>query len=193
MHLLPLAAGPITDTLSGMRFLILLFLTAHIIAAEPSPVIQGVDAQVYFSPNGGATDAIVREIAAAKREIRVQAYSFTSNPIAIALRDAKKRGIDVSVILDKSQRSAKYSGADFVANSGIPVVIDEKPAIAHSKVIVIDGATIITGSFNFSSAAESKNVENLLVLRSAELAKAYLANWNERHAISVLFVPKSER
>ncbi len=135
--------------------------------------------QVYFSPDGGCTDAIVKEIDAAASVIRVQAYSFTSKPIAKALMEAKKRGIDVQVILDKSQRTANYSSADFVAHAGIPTYIDAEHAIAHNKIIIIDNQTVITGSFNFSKAAEEKNAENLLIIKDAEMAKSYLENWQK--------------
>jgi phosphatidylserine/phosphatidylglycerophosphate/cardiolipin synthase-like enzyme len=133
--------------------------------------------EVNFSPKGGCTDVVVREINAAKNTILVQAYSFTSVPIAKALVDAHKRGVDVRVILDKSQRTEKYSSADFVEHAGIPLWIDAKHAIAHNKVMVLDGQTILTGSFNFTTAAEEHNAENLLVIRSPELAVRYADNW----------------
>jgi phosphatidylserine/phosphatidylglycerophosphate/cardiolipin synthase-like enzyme len=90
----------------------------------------------------------------ATNNVLVQAYSFTSAPIANALVDAHKRGVNVQVILDKSQRTEKYSSADFVARAGIPTFIDAKHAIAHNKIMVIDGYEILTGSFNFTKAAE---------------------------------------
>jgi phosphatidylserine/phosphatidylglycerophosphate/cardiolipin synthase-like enzyme len=133
--------------------------------------------EVFFSPKGGCTEAVVKELNAAKETVLVQAYSFTSTPIAKALLAAHKRGVKVQVILDKSQKTEKYSDADFLVNVGIPVQIDAKHAIAHNKVIVIDGATVITGSFNFTKAAEEHNAENLLVIRSPELAAKYAANW----------------
>jgi phosphatidylserine/phosphatidylglycerophosphate/cardiolipin synthase-like enzyme len=176
-----------------MRLLILLSLCAALFPGEEAAPVDGVNAHVYFSPNGGCTEAIVREIEAAKQSIRVQAYSFTSKPISAALKTAKERGVGVEVILDASQRTEKYSGADFIAHAGIPVLIDEKPAIAHSKVMIIDGSTVITGSFNFTSSAETRNVENLLVLRSTELAQRYLTNWLERQKASVSYIPKDER
>jgi phosphatidylserine/phosphatidylglycerophosphate/cardiolipin synthase-like enzyme len=136
--------------------------------------------QVFFSPNGGATEAVVHELRNAKQEILVQAYSFTSAPIAKALVDAHKRGVKVTVVLDRSQRSTKYSSADFVAHAGIPTYIDDQHAIAHNKIMIIDQATIITGSFNFTKAAEVKNAENLLVIKGdAELVKKYIANFEE--------------
>jgi phosphatidylserine/phosphatidylglycerophosphate/cardiolipin synthase-like enzyme len=133
--------------------------------------------EVYFSPNNGATEAIVREIHQARSEIRVQAYSFTSAPIADALLKAHKRGIKVEVILDKSQKTQKYSSSTFLMNARIPTYIDARHAIAHNKIIIVDQLVVITGSFNFTKAAEDKNAENLLIIRSKELAKQYLTNW----------------
>ena len=138
------------------------------------------NAQVYFSPHGGCTEAIVREIGKAKSEILVQAYSFTSKPIAEALIKAKKAGVHVEVILDKSNRTARYSAGDFTAHMGIPTYIDAEHAIAHNKIMVIDRETVITGSFNFTKAAEENNAENLLIVKSKDLAKTYVDNWN-RH------------
>ena len=66
-------------------------------------------------------------------------------------------------------------------NVGIPVRIDAQHAIAHNKIMVIDGATVITGSFNFTKNAEENNAENLLVIRSPDLAAKYTANW-QAHA-----------
>ena len=93
---------------------------------------------------------------------------------------AQRRGVDVLVVLDDSQQTDKYSSATFLRNNAVPVLIDAEHAIAHNKVIVIDGATVITGSFNFSKAAEERNAENLLVIRDAVTAAKYLANF-ERH------------
>jgi phosphatidylserine/phosphatidylglycerophosphate/cardiolipin synthase-like enzyme len=145
------------------------------------PIVPG-GWEVYFSPRGGCADAIIRSIRGAKKSVLVQAYSFTNASIAQALVQAHRRGVRVEIILDKSQESERYSSADFTARAGIPTWIDRSHAIAHNKVMVIDGATVITGSFNFSKAAEESNAENLLVIREApELVAKYTQNWN-RHA-----------
>ncbi len=133
--------------------------------------------EVRFSPRGGCTDAIVSQIKATQSEILVQAYSFTSASIAAALRDAHRRGVHVEIILDKSQKRGKYTSATFLANAGIPTYIDASHAIAHNKIIIIDRAIVITGSFNFTQAAEEKNAENLLIIKSPEMAKVYIENW----------------
>lgn len=135
--------------------------------------------QVFFSPDGGCTEAVTNALGKAKTSVLVQAYSFTSAPIAGALRDAHRRGVKVTVILDKSQKTANYSSADFLNNAGVPTYIDAKHAIAHNKVMVIDGATVITGSFNFTKAAEESNAENLLIVQDKELAAKYARNWAE--------------
>ena len=90
-----------------------------------------------------------------------------------------KRGIYVEIILDKSNKSKKYSAGDFTAHMGVATYIDSKHAIAHNKIIIIDRETVITGSFNFTKAAEEKNAENLLIIKSKELAKTYIDNWNK--------------
>lgn len=135
------------------------------------------DMRVYFSPQGGCTEAIVAEVNQSQRELLVQAYSFTSQPIAAACVAAHQRGVNVIAILDKSQETEQYTAADFLLNSGIPTVIDAKHQIAHNKVILIDGRTVITGSFNFTSNAEKSNAENLLIIHDRpDLYAAYEAN-----------------
>ena len=139
--------------------------------------IHAADIQVFFSPTGGCTKAVVENLKKATNTVLVQAYSFTSGPIAKALVDAEKRGVKVQVILDKSQRTEKYSSADFVQHAGIPTYIDAKHAIAHNKIMIIDGKTVLTGSFNFTKAAEENNAENLLVIQDPTLAFKYTTNW----------------
>jgi phosphatidylserine/phosphatidylglycerophosphate/cardiolipin synthase-like enzyme len=147
-----------------------------------------VQAQVFFSPNGGAENAVISELDNAKSEILIQAYIFTDAEIAKALLDAKKRGVSVAVILDKSNLTAEYSSADFMKNQAIPIYIDSLHKIAHNKIMIIDRMTVITGSYNFSKAAEEKNAENLLILKnSRELAGAYVGNWEDHKLHSELY------
>jgi phosphatidylserine/phosphatidylglycerophosphate/cardiolipin synthase-like enzyme len=149
-------------------------------AARPQTetAVDQASVQVYFSPKGGATDAIVKTLGEAKETVLVQAYSFTSAPIAAALRDAHRRGVSVRVVLDKSQKTEKYSSATFLKHAGVPVWIDSKHAIAHNKIIIVDEKIVLTGSFNFSKAAEERNAENLLIIKNPEIAKLYIENWH---------------
>ncbi|WP_246163541.1 phospholipase D family protein [Oryzomonas sagensis] len=163
--------------------LIIILLMAVSVSAAPLPSTGTVEA--FFSPQGGTTEAVVSEIRGARQEVLVQAYSFTSKPIAKALLDARKRGVKIEAVLDKSNATAKYSAATFLANAGIPVLIDSAHAIAHNKIIIIDRATLITGSFNFTKAAEEKNAENLLVIKGNKpLMEKYLRNYEIHKAHS---------
>lgn len=154
-------------------------------------VPQGV--RVYFSPRGGATQAVVNALEQATNTVLVQAYSFTSAPIARALGDARNRRVDVEVILDKSQRTEKYSEADFLEHEGIPTLIDAEHAIAHNKIMIIDGYLVLTGSFNFTRAAEENNAENLLVINDPVLAKRYTENWHTHQSHSESYEHSNRR
>jgi phosphatidylserine/phosphatidylglycerophosphate/cardiolipin synthase-like enzyme len=169
-----------------LPILVILLLVAAPAAAEQGPP------QVCFTPGGKCTDLIVNEIAGARQSILVQAYSFTSVPILAALKAAHGRGVDEEVIVDKtsarvSKSGSRYSAATYLTNADIPVWVDTKVAIAHSKVMVIDGATVITGSFNFTAAAQNHNAENLLVIGDAGLARLYTANWERRRKLSLRY------
>lgn len=169
-----------------------LFLISCLISSFLILPAWAQDWQVYFSPQGGATDAIVATLNKAQKSIYLQAYSFTSAPIAKALLAAKKRGVKVEAILDKSNKTAKYSAADFLLHAGIPTYIDSAHKIAHNKVMIVDEEIVITGSFNFTKAAENDNAENLLIIRDPSLAAKYLANWRQHLAHSEPYQGKEE-
>lgn len=171
--------------------LLLIAIAAVMASFRPTPAnvassLRPGSWEVYFSPPGGCTAAVVDVIGHAKKTVFVQAYSFTSEPIAKALIGAHKRKVRVEVMLDSSQVSTKYSPADLFSHSGIITRIDAAHAIAHNKVMIIDGETVITGSFNFTRAAETKNAENLLVIRDKTLAAKYTKNWKAHQGHSDL-------
>lgn len=142
--------------------------------------------QVAFTPGDDAGKLIADAINGAHHQVLVQAFSFTHREIAEALIVAKRRGVDVKVIADKEQtEKIPTSMIARIAAAGVPVFIDADHISAHNKVIVIDAGstevTLITGSFNFTQAAQYKNAENVLVIRgNAALAELYLKNW-QRH------------
>jgi phosphatidylserine/phosphatidylglycerophosphate/cardiolipin synthase-like enzyme len=141
-------------------------------------LLNQTPAKVFFSPRGGAQAAVLRELSAARSSVFVQAYSFTSAPIAQALIAARQRGVKVEIIVDKGQVD-HASKADMVSQAGCKVYVDAASGLAHNKVMAIDNETVVTGSFNFTMAAEKENRENLLILRSKALARPYLDNWKE--------------
>lgn len=133
---------------------------------------------VHHSPKGGCTDAIVRELQKARREILVQAYSFTSKPIAQALIDAKARGVHVEILLDRSNEQETFTELGHLLSEGMIPQIDAQHAIAHNKIMIIDKHTLISGSFNFTHQAEAENAENLLIIKGhGELLKSYHASF----------------
>jgi phosphatidylserine/phosphatidylglycerophosphate/cardiolipin synthase-like enzyme len=175
-----------------LRAVILAALFLPLVAAvEIAQPVAGV--RVYFTPGDDAQGAAIAEIGKAKSTVLVMTYSFTSVPIAKALAEAFERGVSVRVISDKENETSKYTALDFVAGKGAEVLVDDKVRIAHNKVMVIDGQVVITGSFNWTKAAQESNAENLLVLPSAELAAAYAANWEARKAVSRPYVRRSDR
>lgn len=169
-------------------FVLGLLLVGLVAVADVFPVWE-----VFFSPKGGCSDAITGEITMAKSLVLVQAYSLTSDRILKALVDAHKRGVDVKVILDKSRKSGKYSEADFMVNHNLDVRIDSYHAIAHDKIMVMDGCIVISGSFNFSKKAEESNAENVLIIRDEKLAGKYADNWRVHWEHSQPYKGKSLR
>jgi len=161
------------------RFLIALLLLSPLLQAanpfaNPSPTVwradlihtpnsdfEKVPIVSVFHPDERGTQAIVDQLDGAKRQVLVQAYSnLTSTPIDRALVDAHKRGVDVQVIMDKS--SEMYSSTTFLVNEGVPTYIDPVHKISDNKVMVIDGKTVITVSFNFTKSAEQRSFFNFL-------------------------------
>ena len=142
--------------------------------------------QVLFTPDDDAAGQIVLLVEQAQKQVLVQTYSFTSREIAQALISAKQRGVDVRVVTDAEQiRRMEHSKVPTVAAGGVPVFVDSQHDSAHNKVMVIDAGSanpvVISGSFNFTHAAQFKNAENLLIFRgNRELTTAYLENWR-RH------------
>lgn len=152
--------------------------TAAQSSLKPAATQDGIS--VFFSPKGGCTDAIVQGLDSAKHDIAMQAYYFTSTRIAKALVDAKKRGVKIVVIVDKSIDDGKYSSADYCFNNGIDTYVDREHEVAHNKIILIDGKMIFTGSFNFTKTAEEDNAENLVVIQDKpKIQAAYEKNFKE--------------
>jgi phosphatidylserine/phosphatidylglycerophosphate/cardiolipin synthase-like enzyme len=134
--------------------------------------------RAYFSPRGGCQDSLVQELQKARKEILVQAYSFTADPLTFALVDAKKRGLDVEVLLDKSNETERHSDLKILLDKGVHPLIDAEHAIAHNKIVIIDQKVVITGSYNFTNQAEGENAENMIILRGhPEIARQYRDNF----------------
>ena len=160
-----------------------LAITTMMVTLFIQPACATPDIQTGFSPEGSAQQLIMRTISDAGQEIRLMGYSFTSPEIARALIDARKRGVDVRVVLDAESNNNKYSRAaiNTLVLAGIPVRTVNSYKILHDKVIITARTNVETGSFNFSRAASRANSENAIVIRNApDIAKAYLKHWQSR-------------
>jgi len=129
--------------------------------------------EIHFSPKGGCADSIVYWIGRANQSVHVLMYVFTLQNVAEALISAHDRGIEVKIVFDKSQGSS-YSQYVILKAAGIEVRNDTNPdGIMHNKVAIIDNRIVITGSFNWTNSAENSNNENLIVIRSVDVASRY--------------------
>jgi phosphatidylserine/phosphatidylglycerophosphate/cardiolipin synthase-like enzyme len=146
----------------------------------PRPAVTDEFVSIYFSPKGGCEAAVVEQIHAAKRSLDLQAYSFTSTKIAEAIAEAHERGVKVRAVLDRQASGNQYSGATYLFSHQVPTWLDGEHPIAHNKVIIIDGQTVITGSFNFTRQAENSNAENLAIMQGRpKIAEAYTRNFEQ--------------
>lgn len=158
-------------------------------AFDVSNIVPGSGTIEYaFTPEDNAAGMVIRAIDAARSQVLVQAFSFTHAQIAAALLRAQGRGVDVQVIADPEQiELIGHNVVGLIAAGKIPVFTDAVHSAAHNKVIVIDALAerpvLVTGSFNFTFAAQFRNAENILLFRgNRELTRVYLENW-ERHRV----------
>jgi phosphatidylserine/phosphatidylglycerophosphate/cardiolipin synthase-like enzyme len=145
--------------------------------------------EVIFSPSVQAEQTIIGFIQDAQTSVHVAAYAFTSRPIAQALLDARARGVDVRVMVDKGQAAGRYSAATFLANQAVAIRVDGEYKLQHQKVVIVDGVSVETGSYNFTASARDRNSENVIIIRNApELAARYEVNWEKMWDESVVMV-----
>lgn len=167
--------------------------------SAPSPIsVPAIGSiEVAFSPNEGAQELVIKVINSARADIKMLAYSFTSAPIVDALLKAKKRGVDIQLVVDKKSnisedRSGKARSAlSALANAGIDVRTIDAYAIHHDKLILVDSITVETGSFNYSAAAEKSNSENVIVnWNNSALAKVYTSHFERNYRQSERFTSR---
>jgi len=162
-----------------MNKIIRLLLLLLGLAVYTTPAIAAKPAlESAFSPKQGAKELVIKTIQTAKKSIHVAAYSFTSKPIAEALVAAYEQGIDVKLVLDKSQRKGRGSLYKFMQENNVPTRINSEYAIMHNKFMIIDNKILELGSFNYTKNAEEKNAENVLVIhRNPKIIKSYSKQW----------------
>ena len=126
-----------------------------LVLCAPVPAVYAASIETGYSPEGTALQLVLKTIDSAQQEIRLMGYSFTSPEVAGALVRAKRRGVDVKVVLDWKANTGKQNQASLAAmnllvNAGIPVRTVSQYKIMHDKVIIADGRNIEVGSFNYT-------------------------------------------
>jgi phosphatidylserine/phosphatidylglycerophosphate/cardiolipin synthase-like enzyme len=163
------------------RFIIAIFILAvgflQSLSAQ-TPLPSTVSFDIGFSPGGTALTVVEKAISAAKSEILMACYEFTSRDIAAALEAAAHHGVKVRIVADWKASHDKYSQVGILKSAGIPIRLNGRYAIHHHKFMVIDGTNLETGSFNYTTAAVKHNAENALVLWNVpQVAQAYAKEW----------------
>ncbi|WP_223262046.1 phospholipase D family protein [Cardinium endosymbiont of Dermatophagoides farinae] len=138
--------------------------------------------QAWFTPQDPCIDLIVAKILSAKTSILVQAYVITSYDIAKALIQAHQNRVKVQLLIDKDAQTTKGSKVGLLLRHGIPIIIDKTVGYAHNKVMIIDDAYVITGSFNWTHGAQTRNAENLLIITGEKINRQFKNNWYLRAA-----------
>ncbi|MFZ4877210.1 phospholipase D family protein [Janthinobacterium sp. Mn2066] len=152
-------------------------------AREVTTAIDAASIEHAFSPDDGAEALVLKVINTSVSSIRLAAYSFNSPAIVAALLDAKKRGVDIKVLVDakRNQRSNSMAALNSLVQAGIPVRTIAVYAMHHDKYIVADQRTVQNGSFNYSRDAATSNSENVIVLwNQPTLAASFLQHWEDR-------------
>jgi phosphatidylserine/phosphatidylglycerophosphate/cardiolipin synthase-like enzyme len=132
----------------------------------------------YFSPKDKSNALIVDAINQAQTQVRFMAFSYTDDAIGQAMIAAGERGLSVAGVMER--QNAKGTGSEFaiLKDGGVDILADGNCYIMHHKTMIIDDNVVITGSYNFTKSAEQSNDENLLIIRSPQLAAQYLAEYD---------------
>ena len=161
-----------------------------------APLAAEMVVQACFSPAGKCSSLIIRESQQAKKELLVAVYAFTSDELATAVVQAKKRGLAVQVVIDRDfDAGNERSKGKFLEAQRVPVrriaAIKSNPPVKeaglmHQKFAILDRSAVLTGSYNWTHAAERLNDENLLFFRDAgplaeEYRRVFSLLWERKH------------
>ncbi len=167
-----------------MRRVLALAAAALAAAASAAPPAPRVEA--YFTPGDDVARVIADRVAGARQSVQVQAYVFTSRRIAAALAKAAQRGVAVELVGDAKQHEAGgLPVLKSLQRAGVRIWLAGDYAAFHNKVVLVDAATptavVVTGSYNFTRAAQENNAENVVVISgSPEVARRFARDF-ERH------------
>jgi phosphatidylserine/phosphatidylglycerophosphate/cardiolipin synthase-like enzyme len=156
---------------------------AEVKALKSSLTIDGMQVENYFSPPDGVMDKLVTYVQGAKKSVHFIIFTYTDADLSAAMIAQFKAGLDIQGVIENRGASQGAEPALFCAK--VPVKTDGNKYTMHHKVIIIDGQTVITGSFNFTVSADTANDDNLLVLHSPAVAALYEAEYQRVSSIGI--------
>lgn len=140
---------------------------------------DGVPVRIIFSPGDAVDEILIEEINNAQSEIRFMAFSFTLDSVGEAVLARSQAGVDVAGIFETRASQTQFSQLPPLFCAGLDIYQDgQSRRTFHHKVFVIDRTTVMTGSFNFSQNATTRNDENMVIIRDPSLAELYLAEFD---------------
>jgi phosphatidylserine/phosphatidylglycerophosphate/cardiolipin synthase-like enzyme len=155
---------------------------AQVGAANPQLTLSGVQVENYFSPVDGVMDKLIAYVAGAQKSIHFMAFTYTDKNLAAAMIDRAQAGVEVQGVIEN--RGASQGALVPLFCAKLPVQVDGNKYTMHHKVIILDGETVITGSFNFTKSADDANDDNVLVIHNAAVAALYEQEYGRVKALA---------
>ncbi|HOH50741.1 MAG TPA: phospholipase D-like domain-containing protein [Candidatus Hydrogenedentes bacterium] len=134
----------------------------------------GVRIECLFSPDDGVAEALRAFVRGARTRVDFMAFSFTSEGLAEELAGRLAAGVAVRGVFERRGAGSPSSRDEWLAVRGAEILLDGNPGAMHHKVIVVDGAAVAAGSYNFSESAEKRNDENMLIVHDPGVAGQFL-------------------
>jgi phosphatidylserine/phosphatidylglycerophosphate/cardiolipin synthase-like enzyme len=153
-------------------------------ANTPNPRINvdGTLIENYFGPEDDVMDKLISTVSEATSSIHIMIFSFTNDDLGNAVLERAQQGVQVVAIFEQRGANTDYSECPTMLADGLDVRLDGNPRTFHHKVMIVDGSTVVTGSFNFSDSANEDNDENVLIIHNTDIAALYEAEFNRRLA-----------
>jgi phosphatidylserine/phosphatidylglycerophosphate/cardiolipin synthase-like enzyme len=139
--------------------------------------LNGVQVETVFEAEGNVRARILALLAEADTSVYVMAFVFTDDALAEALIDRHRAGVDVVAVIEARNAEGPGSDYDRLRQAGVEILEDGNRYIMHHKVMIVDEAVVVTGSYNFSASAADRNDENVVIVESPDVAARYVAEF----------------
>ncbi|MBI2176708.1 hypothetical protein HYU40_05200 [Candidatus Woesearchaeota archaeon] len=153
---------------------------------QKTAILNKTAVEAYFCPQDGCLEAVKNKLKMANDSIIFAAYSFTHPEIANELILKRSEGIAVSGVIEKSTTGSKYSKHAVLAENGVNVYLETSKRLMHHKFFVVDNRTVITGSFNPTENADTRNDENIIIIENPAVAEEYIAEFHRIYGGSIV-------